>query len=87
MRNINLSDDVREIPNLIVYGPYDSQKYVHVLCILTKFSPSKLKSQKKMEIEVNKTQYIFKSSDIHYEIDLHYLELRSGMFGLNFSNI
>jgi hypothetical protein len=56
--------------NYIFYGPTCSYKYKNALKLLQYFSPSNLKYEKKLYINVSKTEFYIKISDIHYEIDI-----------------
>jgi hypothetical protein len=63
--------------NLIVYGASGIGKYSQVLHFLKRYSPSELKYEKKMTIETDKQSYIYRISDIHYEIDMSFLGCNS----------
>ena len=63
--------------NLIIYGPPGIGKYSLSLYLISKVSPSNLKYEKKIMITFNKNLYVFKISDIHYEIDLSLLGCNS----------
>jgi len=70
-------DTIKELPNLIFYGPPGVGKYTQTLLSIEKYSPSKLKYERKININVQKKmQYSFKISDIHFEIDM-------GLLGCN----
>ena len=56
--------------NYIFYGPPCSYKYKNALKLLQHFSPSNLKYEKKLHINLPKTEFYIKISDIHYEIDI-----------------
>ena len=56
--------------NYIFYGPACSYKYKNALKLLQHFSPSNLKYEKKLHINLTKTEFYIKISDIHYEIDV-----------------
>ena len=64
------NDDLNNFNNYIFYGPSCSYKYKNVLKLLQHFSPSNLKYEKKLHINLVKTDFYIKISDIHYEIDL-----------------
>ena len=64
---------LRDLKNIIFYGPSGIGKYTQMLCSIKKFSPTELKYEKKIIITYNKQQYFFKISDIHYEIDMSLL--------------
>ena len=66
-----------QLNNTIFYGPPGSGKYTQVLKILKKYSPSELKYEKKMKLTTDKQEYIYKISDIHYEIDMSLLGCNS----------
>ena len=60
--------------NIILYGPSGVGKYTQMLNYIKRFSPSKLKYERKMTINTNKKYpYTFKISDIHFEIDMYLL--------------
>ena len=60
--------------NIILYGPAGVGKYTQALNIIKKCSPTKLKYERKINFQFNKkTEYIFKISDIHFEIDMELL--------------
>lgn len=65
--NENSNDN---LDNYIFYGPSCSYKYKNVLKLLQHFSPSNLKYEKKLHINLVKTDFYIKISDIHYEIDV-----------------
>jgi hypothetical protein len=62
---------LEKIQNLIFFGSRGIGKYYQALAYIKKFSPSKLKYNKKMYI--NKYDYYIKISDIHFEIDMESL--------------
>jgi len=68
---------IHQLKNIIFYGPSGSGKYSQVLKILKKYSPSELKYEKKIKISTEKQEYIYKISDIHYEIDMSILGCNS----------
>ena len=72
-----LSDNISNFPNLIFYGPPGIGKYSQVLHAIEKYSPSHLKYEKKMCVVHEKKQYIFKISDIHYEVNMSLLGCNS----------
>jgi hypothetical protein len=73
-KKMKLLDD---IPNILLYGPPGGGKYSQCLKMLSKYSPSKLKYEKKMSINFNKDEYMYKMSDIHFEIDMSLLGCNS----------
>lgn len=68
---------LRDLKNLIFYGPKGVGKYTQMLTAIKQFSPSELKYEKKICIPCNKNIYFFKISDIHYEIDMSILGCNS----------
>ena len=68
---------IKELKNLIFYGPSGVGKYSFMLKSIKKYSPTELKYEKKISVTYNKEQYYFKISDIHYEVDLSMLGCNS----------
>ena len=68
---------LNELENVIIYGPTGVGKYTQILNILKKYSPSELKYDKKMTINTEKQNYIYRISDVHYEIDISQLGCNS----------
>jgi len=71
------SNNIFELNNLLFYGPTGAGKYSQVLYLLKNYSPSKLKYDKKITAITDKQQYIYKISDIHYEVDMSLLGCNS----------
>ena len=69
--------EINNLRNLIFYGPSGVGKYSQMLKSIKKYSPSKLKYEKKISVTYNKQPYYFKISDIHYEIDMSLLGCNS----------
>jgi hypothetical protein len=72
-----LPKTLKTFENMIVYGPSGSGKYTQVLSFLKAYSPSELKYEKKMTYQSDKHTYIYRMSDIHYEIDMAFLGCNS----------
>jgi len=70
-------DAIANFHNLIFYGPSGVGKYTQMLRSIKKYSPTELKYEKKISITYNKQNYVFKISDIHYEIDMSLLGCNS----------
>ena len=68
-----LPNSTNQLEHLIVYGPSGVGKYTQTLRLLSKYSDSQLKYDKKLEILTDKQDYIMRFSDIHYEIDMSLL--------------
>ncbi len=71
----SMSDNLSNQNNLIFYGPSGIGKYTQVLNYIKKFSPTKLRFERKINFTSNnkKINYDFKVSDIHFEIDMSLL--------------
>lgn len=71
------SRDIKRIKNVIFFGPDGIGKYTQSLLFLVKYSPSKLKYERKCVLTYQKDkEFKFKMSDIHCEIDFE-------LFGCN----
>jgi hypothetical protein len=68
-----LVTDKQNMGNLILYGPSGTGKYTQALKIIKKYSPSELKYDKKLYLNSEKYNFVYKISDIHYEIDISLL--------------
>ena len=67
-------DNIRDLPNLILYGPHGVGKYSQGLFAIQKYSSSDLKYERKIKIEHNRSMpYFIKISDIHFEVDMSLL--------------
>lgn len=66
-----------QLENMIIYGPAGTGKYTQMLYLLKKYSPSELKYDKKITALTEKQNYIYRISDIHYEIDMSLLGCNS----------
>jgi len=69
--------DLRNLGNIIIYGPKGVGKYTQMLNAIRRYSASDLKYDKKISVIHNKTQYVFRISDIHYEVDMSLLGCNS----------
>lgn len=68
---------IPEMGNIIFYGPCGSGKYSQLLYLLERYSPSRLKYDKKITVQTDKQTYVYRISDIHYEIDMALLGCHS----------
>ncbi len=69
---------IKEMNHSIFYGVESCGKYSQMLKMISKYSPSKLKYEKRINITIQKKyNFIFKISDIHYEIDMELLGCNS----------
>jgi hypothetical protein len=72
-----LPNEIKFMPNLIFYGPAGVGKYSQMLYAIKKYSPSNLKYDKKMTVVYEKKNYLFRISDVHYEVDMSLLGCNS----------
>jgi hypothetical protein len=70
-------DSIKNLGNMIFYGPSGVGKYSQMLYSIKKYSDFDLKYEKKLSIVFNKDIFYFKISDIHYEIDMSLLGCNS----------
>ena len=69
-----LPENINKLCNLILYGSPGIGKYSQSLYIIQKYSPSKLKYEKKLYLDQgDKQEYYLKISDIHFEVDFSLL--------------
>ena len=66
-------ENVKDLGNVILYGPAGSGKYSYALYLIQKYSSSKLKYDKKIKLQSDKLCFNYRISDIHYEIDFQLL--------------
>ena len=69
--------NINNMGNLILYGPSGSGKYTQSLRLIKKYSPSELKYDKKITLNSDKYKYIYRISDVHFEIDMALLGCNS----------
>jgi hypothetical protein len=72
-----LDKNINTFQNIIIYGAPGIGKYSQTLKLLKDLSPSELKYEKKISIKTDKQEYIYRISDIHYEIDMALLGCNS----------
>lgn len=71
---MQLPDKFQNLPHILCYGPSGVGKYSQSLKIIEKYSSSKLKYEKKIQIPLLKDEvYMMKISDIHFEVDMETL--------------
>jgi hypothetical protein len=68
---------INNMGNLILYGPSGSGKYTQTLRLIKKYSSSELKYDKKITLNSDKYNYIYRISDVHFEIDMALLGCNS----------
>ena len=69
--------DIQSLPSLIMYGPSGVGKYSHALYLISRYSPSHLKYEKRIAIAYNKDTFFIKISDCHFEVDMSLLGCNS----------
>jgi len=72
-----LPENIKDLDNLIIYGPTGSGKYSISLDIINRYSNNELKYDKKTTVYTEKGNYNLKMSDIHYEVDISLLGCNS----------
>jgi hypothetical protein len=77
LSNIKTPEKKMDFGNLIIFGPSGVGKYSQMLSIIKKYSSSELKYDKKMILQTEKQTYIYRISDVHYEIDMALLGCNS----------
>ena len=70
-------DNIKQLKNILFYGPKGVGKYTQMLRAIVKYSPSDLKYYKKLVNDSSKLSYIIRISDIHFEIDMSLLGCNS----------
>lgn len=65
--------ELKHVNHMIFSGPSGVGKYTQALALISKYSKSSLKYERKAIICQNKDQYYYKLSDIHIEIDMEML--------------
>ena len=73
----SLPDKVKNLKNIILYGPKGVGKYTQALQCIKRYSNSELKYEKRLTINSNKENFIIKISDIHFEVDMSLLGCNS----------
>lgn len=70
-------DDIQCLPSMIMYGPSGVGKYSHALYMISRYSPSHLKYEKRIAVAFNKDTFFIKISDCHFEVDMSLLGCNS----------
>ena len=65
--------NMHQLRNLIFYGPSGTGKYTQALACIRRYSPTRIKYEKRLTVTYNKETYLIKMSDIHFEIDMSLL--------------
>ncbi len=69
--------DIQTLPSMIMYGPSGVGKYSHALYMISRYSPSRLKYEKRIAVAYNKDTFFIKISDCHFEVDMSLLGCNS----------
>ena len=69
--------DIQSLPSMIMYGPSGVGKYSHALYMISRYSLSHLKYEKRIAIAYNKDTFFIKISDCHFEVDMSLLGCNS----------
>jgi hypothetical protein len=69
--------DIQSLPSIIMYGPSGVGKYSHALYMISRYSPSHLKYEKRIAVAYNKDTFFIKISDCHFEVDMSLLGCNS----------
>lgn len=69
--------NIQSLPSMIIYGPCGVGKYSHALYMISRYSPSHLKYEKRIAIAYNKDTFFIKISDCHFEVDMSLLGCNS----------
>ena len=69
--------NIQSLPNIIIHGPSGVGKYSHALYLISKYSPSCLKYEKRIAVAYNKDTFFMKISDCHFEVDMSLLGCNS----------
>ena len=68
---------IQSLPSMIIYGPSGVGKYSHALYMISRYSPSQLKYEKRIAVAYNKDTFFIKISDCHFEVDMSLLGCNS----------
>ena len=81
-----LYNNIENISHLIFYGPSGIGKYTQALSFIKQYSPSNLKYERKININLSaKKEYFFKVSDIHIEVDMELLGVMQKFYLMNYT--
>jgi hypothetical protein len=69
--------NIQTLPSMIMYGPSGVGKYSHALYMISRYSPSHLKYEKRIAVAYNKETFFLKISDCHFEVDMSLLGCNS----------
>jgi hypothetical protein len=70
-------EDIQSLPSMIMYGPSGVGKYSHALYMISRYSQSHLKYEKRIAVAYNKDTFFIKISDCHFEVDMSLLGCNS----------
>ena len=74
---MSFSPNIESLPSMIIHGPPGVGKYSHALFLISRYSPSNLKYEKRIAVAYNKETFFMKISDCHFEVDMSLLGCNS----------
>ena len=74
---LSFPPDIQSLPSMIIHGPPGVGKYSHALYLISRYSPSHLKYEKRIAVAYNKETFFIKISDCHFEVDMSLLGCNS----------
>jgi hypothetical protein len=74
---MSFASDIQSLPSIIFHGPPGVGKYSHALYLISRYSPSHLKYEKRIAVAYNKETFFMKISDCHFEVDMSLLGCNS----------
>lgn len=82
-----LDTNIENVNHLIFYGPPGIGKYSQMLYCIQKYSKHNMKYDKRFNVDaLKKKEYLFRMSDIHYEIDMELLGCNSRLLWIGVYN-
>ena len=79
-----LYNNIENISHLIFYGQNGIGKYTQALSFIKQYSPSNLKYERKININLSAKKEYFKVSDIHIEVDMELLGCNTKVYLMNY---
>ena len=72
-----LPRNIEDFPHLVIHGPSGSGKYTQMLKMISALSASGLKHEHRITAITDKQRYTYRSSDVHFEVDMSLLSCNS----------
>lgn len=83
----SLPNEFNKLKHMIFYGPSGIGKYSQMLYCIRKYSNHNMKYDKRFNVEFNKKKdYVFRMSDVHYEVDMELLGCNSRLLWISVYN-